>query len=53
MTEVLYGVRVIKLFSWEDYIYNKIQSLRKAEVSSLKVRYIVYIVYFCCFVPDL
>lgn len=38
MSEILYGIRVIKYFSWEDYFSEKIEQVRKLELKYLKGR---------------
>ncbi|GAB6021503.1 Multidrug resistance-associated protein 7 [Chamberlinius hualienensis] len=47
MTEVLFGIRAIKLYSWEEYLMKKILNLRNLEVVSLKK--IKYLDAFCVF----
>ncbi len=38
MSEILYGVRVIKFYAWEKHFSDRIDVLREAELSSLKGR---------------
>lgn len=38
MTEILRGIRVVKLYAWEDTFQTKIEKLRSAELKSLKGR---------------
>ncbi|XP_013401317.1 multidrug resistance-associated protein 7 [Lingula anatina] len=38
MNEILAGIRVIKLYAWEDHFAEKIKTLRNAELKSLKGR---------------
>ncbi|EDV28182.1 uncharacterized protein TRIADDRAFT_21627 [Trichoplax adhaerens] len=38
MSEILYGIRVIKFYAWEANFANKIERLRNAELKSLKGR---------------
>jgi len=41
MNEVLNGVKVIKLYAWEDHFQEDVQSIRNAELSVL--RKIIYL----------
>lgn len=36
MTEVLYGIRVLKFYNWEQHIAEKVTQSRKKELSHLK-----------------
>jgi ATP-binding cassette subfamily C (CFTR/MRP) protein 10 len=38
MNEILYGIKVVKFYAWEDHFKTKIEDLRKAELTSLKGR---------------
>ncbi|KAL4237303.1 Multidrug resistance-associated protein 7 [Mactra antiquata] len=38
MNEVLFGMRVVKFYAWEDHFENKVNELRDAELKSLKGR---------------
>ena len=38
MSEVLQGIRVIKYFTWEDYFTNKVNRIRKTELTQLAGR---------------
>ncbi|CAH1791548.1 unnamed protein product [Owenia fusiformis] len=38
MNEILYGIRVIKFYAWEQHFTQKIDNLRAAELKSLKGR---------------
>ena len=38
MNEILYGIRVIKMYTWEDHFKKRVGELRDAELSSLKGR---------------
>ncbi|XP_053408287.1 ATP-binding cassette sub-family C member 10-like [Mercenaria mercenaria] len=38
MNEVLFGMRVVKFYAWEDHFESKINTLRDAELKSLKGR---------------
>lgn len=38
MTEILRGIRVVKLYAWEETFQTKIENLRRAELKSLKGR---------------
>jgi len=38
MNEVLFGMRVVKFYSWESHFEEKINTLREAELQSLKGR---------------
>ncbi len=38
MNEILYGIRVVKFYSWEDHFVRKINTFRDAELQSLKGR---------------
>ncbi|KAF6033651.1 ABCC10 [Bugula neritina] len=38
MNEMIFGIRVIKLFCWEDYFVDRVNRQRSAELSSLKAR---------------
>lgn len=36
MTEILFGIRVIKFYTWESYFTQKVSNCRKEELSHLK-----------------
>ncbi|XP_052106560.1 ATP-binding cassette sub-family C member 10-like isoform X1 [Mytilus californianus] len=38
MNEILYGIKVVKFYAWEDHFKTKIEELRHAELKSLKGR---------------
>jgi ATP-binding cassette subfamily C (CFTR/MRP) protein 10 len=38
MTEFLYGIRVIKFYSWESYFINRINEIREKELEQLKAK---------------
>lgn len=38
MNEILFGIRVVKFYSWEDHFESKIRRLRDAELKSLTGR---------------
>lgn len=38
MNELIYGIRVVKLFAWEPFFLNRVEKQRNAELSSLKSR---------------
>ena len=38
MNEILYGIRVIKFYAWEQHFTKRVEKLRLAEVRSLKWR---------------
>jgi len=38
MNEILYGIRVIKMYTWEDHFKKRVGKLRDAELTSLKGR---------------
>ena len=38
MNEILFGMQVVKLYSWEDHFESKINRLRDAELKSLRGR---------------
>ena len=55
MNEVLYGIRVIKFYTWEKHFTNKIDDLRSLEVDSLRgIKYLdAMCVYFWATTPVL
>lgn len=38
MNEVLFGMRILKFYTWEEYFCSQIRNLREAELKSLKGR---------------
>ncbi|XP_077869738.1 LOW QUALITY PROTEIN: ATP-binding cassette sub-family C member 10-like, partial [Saccoglossus kowalevskii] len=55
MSEVLFGIRVIKFFAWEKHFGDRIKSLRSDELQSLKgIKYLdAFCVYFWATTPVL
>ena len=55
MNEILFGIRVIKYYTWESYFRDRVQDIRKAEVSNLKGRKYLdaFCVYFWATTPAL
>ena len=55
MNEVLYGIRVIKFYTWEKHFTNKVDDLRSLEVDSLRgIKYLdAMCVYFWATTPVL
>ena len=48
MNEVLNGVKVIKLYAWEDHFQRNVESTRQRELTIL--RYTVYLNAFASFI---
>lgn len=38
MNELIYGIRVVKFFAWENFFLDRVNTQRSAELSSLKAR---------------
>lgn len=38
MNELIFGIRVVKFFAWEDFFMDRVNKQRSAELSSLKAR---------------
>lgn len=36
MTEILNGIRLIKLFAWEDSFVNRVDAIREQEIKTLR-----------------
>ncbi|XP_067681975.1 ATP-binding cassette sub-family C member 10-like [Haliotis asinina] len=47
MNEILYGIRVVKFYSWEEHFLKRIQTIRDGELKSLKGR--KYLDAFCVY----